>query len=285
MLTVHAPAKVNLVLEVLGRRDAYHDISSIVQTIDLCDTLTFEPAHDIEFSCSEPELARCNLVSLAAHLLRQRTGVSAGARIHLEKRIPWAAGLGGGSSDAAATLLGLNRLWNLGLHANRLMEMGADLGSDIPLFIRGGTVLISGKGEQVKALPDHPPLQVLLLLPQLQVSGQKTSMLYGRLTPDMFTTGQFARAATFALEHDRRIPEDLMFNVFEKVAGDAFPGIARDYAALENATGVRAHMAGSGPALYVLLDSDVVAQSAVAQLVKHGRTPFTARTIGATPLV
>ncbi len=281
MLTVHAPAKVNLVLEVLRRRDAYHDISSIAQTIDLCDTLTFEPAHDIEFSCSEPELTHGNLVLRAAHMLRQRTGVSSGVSIHLEKRIPWAAGLGGGSSDAAATLHGLNRLWNLGLHACRLMEMGADLGSDVPLFIQGGTVLMTGRGELVGGMPDHPPMQVLLLLPRSHGHEEKTGTLYGRLTPDVFTTGQFVRAATFALERGRRIPEDLMFNVFEKVAQDVFLGIGSDRDALQEATGIQAHLAGSGPALFVLLESEDAAEKAEARLREEGRTVFRSQTIGA----
>lgn len=280
MLTLHAPAKVNLVLEVLGRRNAYHDISSIAQTIDLFDTLTFEVAEDIEFSCGEPELMHCNLVPRAAHLLRQRAGISAGARIHLEKRIPWAAGLGGGSSDATATLLGLNRIWDLGLPASELMTMGSALGSDVPLFIQGGTVMMTGRGEQVQALPDHPPMQVLLLLPQLQVPGQKTGMLYGKLTPDVFTTGQFVRAARFDLEHDRRIPEDLMFNVFEKVAEDVFYGIGRERDALQEATGVRAHLAGSGPALFVLLESQSAADKAAARLQKQGRIAVRAQTVG-----
>ena len=280
MLTVRAPAKVNLVLEVLGRGREYHDLCSIAQTIDLCDTLTFEPAPDILFTCSEPELQENNLVPRAARLLQERCSISDGARIHLDKRIPWAAGLGGGSSDAAATLLALNRMWGAALSHEELVALGAEIGSDVALFVVGGTVLLQGRGERVQPLPVLAETHLVILAPHTPIPTGKTGLMYGRLRPEMFTRGQFVRAASFALERGGRIPDDLLFNVFEKVAGDVFDRLAQDRASLEEATGGRAHLAGSGPCLYALLDSEATATEAALRLRGSGRRVFAARTTG-----
>ncbi|MFB0557032.1 MAG: 4-(cytidine 5'-diphospho)-2-C-methyl-D-erythritol kinase, partial [Dehalococcoidia bacterium] len=129
MLTIYAPAKINLVLEVLGKYDGYHQISSIFQTINLCDTLRFQLAEGISFKCSEPSLERNNLVTEAATLLRKATKYNKGGRIELGKNITWGVGLGGGSSDAASTLLALNKLWELKLPVSELVHLAAKLGS------------------------------------------------------------------------------------------------------------------------------------------------------------
>jgi 4-diphosphocytidyl-2-C-methyl-D-erythritol kinase len=279
MLTVHAPAKVNLVLEVLARHDGYHDICSIVQTIDLCDTLTFEPSRDVSFTCSEPSLMQDNLMPRAAHLLQERRHVDGGALIHLEKRIPWAAGLGGGSSDAAATLLALNRLWKLGMNVEQLSILGAELGSDVPLFLVGGTVRIEGRGEAVRSLPDHPQMHAVILTPLEPAAPGKTGLLYRSLEPRMFTTGQFVRAAEFSLQQGKPVPQDLMYNVFEKVADDVFPSMASEHRLLADATRARVHLAGSGPSLYSLLDSPAAAHEAARQLRRAGRQVFVAHTL------
>jgi len=281
MLTVRAPAKVNLVLEVVGRGPEYHDICSIAQTIDLCDTLTFAPAPDILFTCSESALLQDNLVPRAARLLRERCSISNGARIHLDKRIPWAAGLGGGSSDAAATLLALNRMWGTAVSNEQLVALGAEMGSDVPLFLVGGTVRVEGRGERVRRLPDLAGAHLIILTPRTPASAGKTGFMYGRLRPEMFTTGQFVRAATYSLEQGKRIPEVLMFNVFEKVAGDVFDGLTDDRTLLERTTDRGAHLAGSGPCLYALVDSEEMARKATSQLQELGRRAFAARAISA----
>ncbi|HJX69733.1 MAG TPA: 4-(cytidine 5'-diphospho)-2-C-methyl-D-erythritol kinase, partial [Dehalococcoidia bacterium] len=149
MLQVYAPAKLNLVLEVLGKDNDYHQISSIVQAINLCDTLNFELEYEIQFKCNEPSLELDNLAMEAAELLRKVTHCSKGARIELYKHIPWGVGLGGGSSDAAATLLALNELWELRLPISELAHLASELGSDVPFFIYGGTALVEGVGERV----------------------------------------------------------------------------------------------------------------------------------------
>jgi len=279
VLTVQAPAKVNLVLEVLERREDYHIISSIAQTVDLCDTLSFEPADDLSLTCSAEELVQDNLVTRAASMLRERFGIRAGARMHLQKRIPWGAGLGGGSSDAAAALLALNGLWGIDAPAERLEALGAELGSDVPLFLHGGTVLVEGRGELVRRLGNHPTMHMVLMTPAAAVMPGKTGVMYRRLRPEMFTHGQFVRAAAFALERGRRVPEDLMYNVFENVADEVFPGMRGDRALLEEATGARVHLAGSGPCLYALLSSQAAAASAATHLAGREHRVFVAQTL------
>jgi len=284
MLTAHAPAKVNLVLEVVRRGPEYHDICSIAQTIDLCDILTFEPASEIDFTCSEPALLRDNIVPRTARLLQERCHVTDGARIHLEKHIPWAAGLGGGSSDAAATLLALNSMWKTGLRHDSLIALGAEIGSDVPLFLVGGTVRLEGRGEQVRALPDHPDMHLVIAAPRVPNLPGKTGLLYGRLRAEMFTTGQFVRAAMYSLEQGKRIPEVLMFNVFEKVADDVFKGLAHDRKLFEAGTAAGWHLAGSGPYLYSLFDSEQAARETVLQIGRAGRQAYTARTLKSAEL-
>lgn len=165
MLKLKAPAKVNLTLEVLGRRpDGYHEIGSIIQAIGLYDVLTMEPAQGLEV---EPEMiaGEENMVMKAARLLKDATGTLQGARLRLTKSIPVRMGLGGGSSDAAATLTGLNRLWGLGLSRERLLPLALALGSDVPFFVHGSTALVEGRGETVTPLPSPPLKKVVLLCP------------------------------------------------------------------------------------------------------------------------
>ena len=182
MVTVKAHAKVNLTLEVLGRReDGYHDIVSIMQTIDLRDTLRLEPADTITLHCDRVDLlSPDNLALKAANLLRKVTGCDKGARITLQKEIPVAAGLGGGSSDAAATLQGLNLLWELGLSVDGLMSLAMQLGSDVPFFMRGGTAMASGRGERIRPLPDADLPTMVVLSPAIDIP-LKTASIYGKL--------------------------------------------------------------------------------------------------------
>ena len=155
IVEVQAPAKLNLFLEVLGRRpDGYHEIESLMVTTDLRDHLSFEddPSGLLVLDCDDPNLSTGpdNLVIRAAEALRRESGTDRGARIRLSKRIPAQAGLGGGSSDAAATLRGLSELWRLDLDAERLERIGAGIGSDVPFFLHGPAAVCRGRGERVE---------------------------------------------------------------------------------------------------------------------------------------
>jgi len=250
MLTVYAPAKVNLVLEVLGRLGDYHRLSSIMQSIDLCDVLSFHPDDEIRFQCDEPVLEYDNLVTRAAEALRASTGCGLGARIELRKRIPWAVGLGGGSSDAAAALRGLNELWRLGLSTGELGDLGAQLGSDVPFFIYGGTALVEGRGEAVTPLPSLPSTYFVLLVPPLARKAGKTGQMYARLSSTDFTGGGFVEKAVAALTRGKAIDHGLMFNTFEKVAFDLLPELVGYRKLLEEGGAPAVHLAGSGPCLF-----------------------------------
>src|SRR4030043_1710511 len=205
MLTVYAPAKVNLALEVLGKDNDFHRISSIVQSIDLCDVLNFELDKEIYFDCDEPSLKRDNLVKRAAGLLKESAKCNLGARIELRKSIPWGVGLGGGSSDAAATLLALNELWGLRLPLPRLTRLGFELGSDVPFFIHKCTALVEAKGEKVTPLPSLPSTSFVLLVPPLPKIPGKTKQMYGNLRVADFTRGQFVQRALASLRQGQAI--------------------------------------------------------------------------------
>ena len=177
MIRVSAPAKLNLYLRVLGERpDGYHELETVFERIDLADELTFKrKSKGLFFSCDDQELEadKGNLVLKAARLLQETVGTSQGARIHLRKRIPIAAGLGGGSSDAASTLLGLNELWQLHLEPSALLQLGARLGSDVPFFLSPTAFAIGrGRGELCEPVPQAGRLVHILVVPEARLSSR-----------------------------------------------------------------------------------------------------------------
>jgi len=270
MLTVYAPAKINLVLEVLDKDNDYHRISSIVQSIDLCDVLHFQLDEAIYFECDEPSLKRDNLVTRAAALLKESTKCSLGARIELHKHIPWGMGLGGGSSDAAATLLALNELWGVGLSLSELVRLASKLGSDVPFFIHKGTALIEGRGEKVTPLPSLPTTWFVLLVPPLPKIPGKTKQMYSNLRAAYFTEGRFVQATLSSLKQGKAIDPGLIFNVFEKVAFDFFPGLDKYRKTLEEAGAPGVHLAGSGPCLFTFFSVEKEAGELFSRLKKKG---------------
>jgi 4-diphosphocytidyl-2-C-methyl-D-erythritol kinase len=185
-LFVKAPAKLNLYLEVLGLRpDGYHELETVMQTVSLYDELALELASSgIRLVTSSPDVPqdRTNLAVRAAELLCHYAHRELGATIRLEKRIPVGAGMGGGSSDAAAALVGLNRLWNLDLKHETLHELAARLGSDVPFFLCGGTALCRGRGDRITRISGVKPLTYVVVWPRLNVS---TKEVYGKLPPDL----------------------------------------------------------------------------------------------------
>ena len=269
VLTVYAPAKINLVLEVLGKTNAYHQISSIVQSIDLCDVLYFQLEEEICFECTEPSLKHDNLVTRAAALLKESTKYSRGARIELRKHIPWAVGLGGGSSDAAATLIALNDLWGLGLPLSELVHLASKLGSDVPFFIYKGTALIEGKGEKVTPLPPMSSISFVLLVPPLPKMSDKTKQMYSNLRVVDFTERQFVQQALIPLRQGKTIQYDLIFNVFEKMAFHFFPKLNEYRKVLKEEGAPRVYLAGSGPCLFTFFSEAKEAGGLFSRLQKR----------------
>jgi 4-diphosphocytidyl-2-C-methyl-D-erythritol kinase len=269
MLTVYAPAKVNLVLEVLGKDNDYHRISSIMQSIDLCDVLNFQPDDEIYFECDVPSLKQDNLLTRAATLLKESTKCSLGARIELHKHIPWGVGLGGGSSDAAATLLALNELWRLGLPPSELVHLASRLGSDVPFFIHRGTALVEGKGEKVTPLPSLPSTSFVLLVPPIPKIPGKTKQMYDNLRVADFTGGQFVQTALTSLKRGKMLDRSLMFNVFEEIAFGFFPGLDKYRKILEEAGAPGVCLAGSGPCLFTFFSGKEEAGELFSRLKKQ----------------
>ncbi len=269
MLTVYAPAKINLVLEVLGKNNDYHQISSIVQSIDLCDVLHLQLEEEICFECTEPSLKHDNLVTRAAALLKESAKYSRGARIELHKHIPWAVGLGGGSSDAAATLIALNDLWGLGLPVSKLVHLAFKLGSDVPFFIRKGTALVEGNGEKVTPLPSLPETSFVLLVPPLPKISNKTKQMYNNLRVVDFTGRQFVQQAVTNLRQRETIQYDLTFNVFERIAFDFFPKLHEYGKILKEEGAPRICIAGSGPCLFTFFSDAKEAGKLFSRLQKR----------------
>jgi 4-diphosphocytidyl-2-C-methyl-D-erythritol kinase len=250
---VRTPAKVNLFLEVLRRRpDGYHDLATLMVTVGLYDTLEFRDggSGEVRLECDRPGLSTGpdNLVCRAAKLLRDRLGVRRGADVRLTKRIPMAAGLAGGSSDAAATLAGLNRLWRLGLNARELSALGAELGSDVSFFFFGPAAWCTGRGEVIEPMRLGRPLDLLLVCPE---AGLSTARVFQALTPpEAPVDGAAVRRAAEAGDI-----EDLgkrLFNRLEEPAMRLCPEVAgwRDRLARLGPAGAR--MSGSGSAVFAL---------------------------------
>lgn len=283
-LIATAPAKVNLHLEVLGlRSDGFHELAMLMASIDLVDELRLTPTADgrLQLTCDQPGLS-CgadNLIVRAAELLRQRAGLpELGVRMHLLKRIPIGAGLAGGSSDAAAALVGLDALWGLGFGLAKLAPLAAELGSDVPFCLAGGSQLCFGRGEQLEPLrPPLPPLGVLLLKdPAVSVS---TPWAYGRCReqqggrylkgePAFEGRRQALRQSPLlvALAQGERLPP--LRNDLQAVVEPALASVAQGLRLLRQAPNLlAAAMSGSGPSLFALFPDRHAAEAAQQRLL------------------
>jgi 4-diphosphocytidyl-2-C-methyl-D-erythritol kinase len=276
MIEVPAPAKVNLVLEVLNKRnDGYHEVRSLMQAINFCDLLRIETAYELSFECNISNLQTPdNLVMKAAELLRTTFGCKRGAKIQLEKKIPSGTGLGGGSSDAAIALLALNRLWNLHVKLPDLLRLGAQLGSDVPFFLHRGMALVKGRGEQVIPLPSVPIPWFVVLLPALPEMPGKTKNLYARLKERHFTHGQYTSDVMQSWSIDYRIDPGKLFNVFDEVAFDVFPELEDYWLKFKEAGADNIHLAGSGPSIFAPFDDQIQAGDVNRQLADRGLTSY-----------
>jgi 4-diphosphocytidyl-2-C-methyl-D-erythritol kinase len=278
-----AYAKVNWVLEVLQRRpDGYHEVRTVLQTIDLRDTLELEPAADLCLEAKGEGLppAEENLVMRAARLLRERADGLPGARMRLSKAIPVAAGLGGGSSDAAAALRGLNQLWGLELPQQALEDIAASLGSDVPFFIHGGTARAEGRGERITPLPDVPPQELVVALPPLTLA-DKTRRMYSLLTPADYTDGSAARRLADAVREGKRVADEHLLNAFDGPAFRTFPELERLRRALLEAGARSVHLAGSGPSLFTLAADAAQRERLAGAALEAGARAFVAPTVPA----
>ena len=259
-----APAKVNLGLEVVGRRPGgYHELVTVMQTLELADTVIVETAESIEGSTSMPELAaEDDLAVQAARLWRAELKPQAGARIHVDKHIAIAAGLGGGSSDAAAVLMALDELWSTnGTHA-QLQKAASTLGADVPFLLRGGTALGTSRGDKLHHLPAAPMRYVVLVRPHLRLA---TADVYAELRPSEWSGGSQTRALAKAIASGE-LPHGLMRNDLTKAAVRLVPAISNVLQALQIVGAKPALLSGSGATCFGLFDDKDQAQSAFQRL-------------------
>ncbi|MBX3655223.1 MAG: 4-(cytidine 5'-diphospho)-2-C-methyl-D-erythritol kinase [Ramlibacter sp.] len=269
---VPAPAKLNLFLHVTGRRaDGYHLLQSVFMLVDWCDSLHFELRDDARLSREDlgPPLPEDDLILRAARALQAATGVSLGAHIGVEKRIPSQAGMGGGSSDAATCLLALNRLWQLNLPLQRLAAIGLALGADVPFFLHGHNALVEGIGEQISPLALPAARFAVAKPPQ----GLDTRLIFadGGLKRDSRTAiiSGFAANPNGELEANpecdfARNPFGFGHNDLQPVAQRLCPGVTQ---ALEwlGSQGLEARMTGSGSAVFAQMRQDMALQTAPAE--------------------
>jgi len=284
VLRVRAFAKVNLGLEVLGRRqDGYHELRTLFQTIDLHDDveLAAEPG-GVRVACDHPLVPEddANLAKAAADALRRYAGTAAGVHIRITKRIPVGGGLGGGSSDAAAVLLGLDRLWGLGLGAARLRPLAQRLGADVPFFLVGGTALGLARGDEVYPLEPQVRAQVVLVDPGIPVSTAAVfRRLDARLTPRE-NSNNIIHFVSRDLEGDAW---EVLSNDLEQAALEEAPALAEQGRRIREAMsreGARlAALSGSGSTYFGLFDDPQAARRARKALAREGFSALRARTL------
>jgi 4-diphosphocytidyl-2-C-methyl-D-erythritol kinase len=249
-MIVKSFAKINLGLEIVGKRaDGYHDIRTLFQTISLADELHLEPAPAgaIFLAGDDPSVAwdETNLVHRAARILKEKTGTDQGARILVKKSVPAGRGLGGGSSNAAATLLGLNEMWGLGLDAPGLAGLARRLGADVPFFLHGGLCLGEDIGDRLTRLPDLAPLPCLLVFPTFPIS---TASIYAGIGPSLTSDAKDSKIMRFLETGDFGLLE----NDLERVILRAHPELESWKKFFGERGAILSQVSGSGSAVYGL---------------------------------
>lgn len=274
MFTLKAPAKINWFLNVSRKRKGgYHNILSLMQCVALYDSLTFEESDRMEIVTDAPIPPEANLVYRAMVLLKEICGVGVGARVTLRKDIPMAAGLGGGSSDAATALTGLSTLWNLDLTVSELAQLGERLGSDVPFFFYGPSAFVEGRGEIVSAVSSRRSWTILLAKPLLEVSA---AWAYGELdkgaSPGEVLTKEHDNIRLFSqsLESgDFALLSSVRRNDLEPPVIGRYPVIGDIREAMIGMGALFSSMSGSGPTVFGVFDSDQRAEEAMAHMPPH----------------
>ena len=272
-MRLQAFAKINLGLDVLGKReDGYHEVRMIMQTIRMYDQLdmrkSVEPGIHLTTNKKYIPVDENNLVWRAAKLMMDTCGIMEGVSIHLHKVIPVAAGMAGGSSDAAATLVGMNRLFHCGLSKEKLMELGVQIGADVPYCVLRGTALAEGIGEKLTVLPPMPDCWILIGKPGISVS---TKYVYTTLDLNTDTVHPDIDGMKKALEDGNLYGiTERMGNVLQDVTIPAYPDVERIKEQMKTLGAVNAMMSGSGPTVFGIFDNEEKAQKACQKLRESG---------------
>ena len=272
-ISINAMAKINLGLDVLRRREnGYHDVKMVMQTVNIYDTLEFVKLQEskivVKTDTMELPTDENNLIYKAAKLLYDRCGMEEGVEITLTKRIPIAAGMAGGSTDAAAALVGLNRLFELGLSIGELKEIGVKIGADVPYCIEGGTALSEGIGEILTQLPDAPDCYVVVAKPEISVS---TKYVYENLHANELKYHPDIDGMTEAIRQgDLDGVCKRMENVLETVTETKYPVISQLKKLLKDAGAENSLMSGSGPTVFAIFKEEETAKKALTAVQESG---------------
>ena len=272
-MRLQAFAKINLGLDVLGKReDGYHEVRMIMQTIRMYDQLdmrkSVEPGIHLTTNKKYIPVDENNLVWRAAKLMMDTCGIIEGVSIHLHKVIPVAAGMAGGSSDAAATLVGMNRLFHCGLSKEKLMELGVQIGADVPYCVLRGTALAEGIGEKLTVRPPMPDCWILIGKPGISVS---TKYVYTTLDLNTDTVHPDIDGMKKALEDGNLYGiTERMGNVLQDVTIPAYPEVERIKEQMKTLGAVNAMMSGSGPTVFGLFEDGETAKRALREMKRSG---------------
>ena len=275
-------AKINLTLDILGtREDGFHEVAMVMQAVGLSDVLTLEkreaPGVGLSIDVSWLRADEKNLAYRAAKLMQEEYHLPGGVEIHLTKRIPMAAGLAGGSADAAAVLRGMDELYELGAGDEKLCELGARLGSDIPFTLMGGTMLATGRGEVLRRLPDFPETFVVLAKPHVSVS---TAWAYGAYDTHPAEQHPDNDAMIRAIEAgDRRKAASFLCNVLESATIKRYEVISKLKEMMKEAGAMASLMSGSGPTVFGLAETQEQAENIAAAVRLPDVDVFITKTI------
>lgn len=276
-IRVKARAKINLSLDVIGKRqDGYHDIKTIMQTVELCDIVTISAAESsdikVECSCNKVPLDRKNIAYKAAELFIKNYNIDKGVKIAIEKNIPVASGLAGGSADAAAVIKGMNKLFDCKADESELISIGREIGADVPFCIRGGTMFAEGIGDVLTKLPPLPKTQVLIVVPCVEVS---TKLVYKKLDtgrinkrPDMKILLEFIKEGRVDLLAKN------MVNVLENVTSVKHPVINTIKGKLKTCGALGSIMSGSGPSVFGIFPERQSVKKACKECINEGWNAF-----------
>ena len=280
---VRASAKINLALEVIRRRDdGFHEISTVMTTLDFGDRVTLRSAAELSVSLSGPYAKGIDpnddLSGRAARALAEAADRSPDVAIEVTKKIPSPAGLGGGSSDAAAVLRGLNAMWGLDWSPERLAKVGATIGSDVPFFVYGGTALCTGRGEIVEPLRDLGETRLLVLVPPVPMRADKTALVYGSLHQHDFSDGRRVERLSHRIARGAPPPTNDLRNTFEAVIERTSPELLAHYASYGSVAAPQLHLCGSGPAVFQFVHEHARLGLLRRDFEQLGATVFEART-------
>ncbi|SFT47837.1 4-diphosphocytidyl-2-C-methyl-D-erythritol kinase [Selenomonas sp. GACV-9] len=271
MIKVEGNAKINLTLDILGKRpDGYHEVAMVMQSIGLSDTVEMEKTDGpIELAINVPWLKadEKNLAWRAAALIKEEYGLTGGVCMKLTKRIPVSAGLAGGSTDAAAVLRGMNALYDLDISDEKLCELGARLGSDIPFCLLGGTMLSTGRGEILKRLPDMPETWVVLAKPRISVSTAWAYQNYDEQGAEKHPDTE--KIQQEIARGNRKAVAGLLCNVLESVTIKKYDVISQYKQMMMQQGAMASMMSGSGPTVFGLAESREAAEKIAAYMREH----------------